>query len=126
MQKNIDQFKKAKIKVLSFAEPEELKEYQKHFQWKMDIYSDPKRTLYQAFGLKKEKIWNIFHPKTILKHIVYFSKGQKMQKAKQDIYQMGGDFILDSNGNVQYSFRSTRPDDRPSIRRLLKELEKLS
>ncbi len=124
MQKNINQFKSKNtvIKVISFADPKDLKEYQEHFQWKMEIFSDPKRNLYRAFDLKRGNWSEVFHPRTILKYVGYIAKGQKLKKTTQDIYQMGGDFIFGRNGKLLYTFQSARPDDRPTVEELLRHL----
>jgi len=124
VQKHLKEFEtlKTKIKAISFAEPPVLKDYKKHFEWKLDLYADPQRKLYHLFGLKRLGVLNIFHPKSILKYTTYFLQGKKIQKATQDIYQMGGDFILNAEGRLTYAFRSHRPDDRPSVNELLKAL----
>ena len=112
------------IKIISFARPESLTEYQKHFQWKFDIYSDPERKLYHSFGMKQISALNVFHPRTLLKYAQYALEGKKIEKTKEDIYQIGGDVLLDANGKVRYRFCSQRPDDRPSIETLLTEIKK--
>ncbi len=127
MQKNIEKLsqKNVQIKVISFAKVDELKKYQDHFQWKFDLYSDPERKLYQLFGMKKGNTLQVFHPKTVLKYFTYFLQGKKIEKTKDDIYQLGGDILLDSRGEVRARFCSERPDDRPSMDILLNEIKKL-
>jgi hypothetical protein len=40
-------------------------------------------------------------------------------KTGDDIYQAGGDFLLDSAGRVLFAHRSRDPADRPAVSRLL-------
>ena len=42
-----------------------------------------------------------------------------------DIFQSGGDFLFDRNGNVLYAHRSKDPADRPTITALLKQIDRL-
>ena len=127
MQNNIDEFKRRNIfiKVISFAELKELQIYQEHFQWKMELYSDPKRTFYKFMGLTRGSWFKVFHPKTAFKYVQYFLEGKKMKKTRQDIYQMGGDFIFNKNGELKYVFKSQRPDDRPSVSELINQIKNL-
>jgi hypothetical protein len=43
----------------------------------------------------------------------------------EDIYQSGGDFLLNSAGNVLYAYRSQSPADRPAPKKLLQEIDRV-
>jgi hypothetical protein len=45
--------------------------------------------------------------------------------AGDDIYQAGGDFLLDRDGNILFAHRSQDPSDRPSASRLLEVIDQL-
>jgi len=42
-----------------------------------------------------------------------------------DIFQSGGDFLLDRDGNVRYAHRSKDPTDRPTVTELLQQIDQL-
>ena len=44
---------------------------------------------------------------------------------KDDIYQSGGDFLLDRDGKILFAHRSQNPSDRPSASRLLQVIDQL-
>jgi hypothetical protein len=41
-----------------------------------------------------------------------------------DIYQSGGDFLLDRDGNVLFAYRGKDPADRPPMAVLLREIDR--
>lgn len=43
----------------------------------------------------------------------------------EDVYQSGGDFLLDRNGNLLYAHRSQDPADRPTVATLLSEIDRV-
>jgi hypothetical protein len=44
---------------------------------------------------------------------------------KDDIYQSGGDFVVDREGNILFAYRSQDPADRPSAAELLRAIDRL-
>jgi peroxiredoxin len=128
VQKHIKKFNEfnVRITVISFADDMSLAPYKANFKWDMELVSDPTRKLYKQYGLKRGKILDILHPKTLLKYTGYILQGKKMKKPTEDIYQLGGDFILDAKGKVFFSYPSKHPEDRPSVKLLLKQLKKLT
>ena len=40
-----------------------------------------------------------------------------------DIYQSGGDFLIDGGGNILFAHRSQNPADRPAVARLLMAID---
>jgi hypothetical protein len=42
---------------------------------------------------------------------------------KEDIYQSGGDFLIDHDGRILFAHRSRDPADRPSAERLLQVID---
>lgn len=107
------------VKVISFAPPESVQSYLDQFGWKFEIFSDPNREVYKLFGLGRAKPWKIFHPRTVYKFVKLLIQGEKVQKAKEDEFQMGGDFLIDAEGRLLYDFRSGTPDERPTVEELL-------
>jgi len=110
--------------VVSFAKPAVLRNYQKHQKWKFDLYADPEKKLYKAFGLRRAKLREVLHPSAMKKYMKYLFQGKKMEMPTDDIYQMGGNYILSAEGKLVYAHQSQTPVDRPSVPELLRELSK--
>jgi peroxiredoxin len=115
------------IAVVSFAEPARLVPYQEHHQWPFTILSDPGRNAYRRFALKRLSWFRVFSPATLKLYWELLRKGMKMSaRGKDDIYQAGGDFLLDRQGNILFAHRSQDPADRPTASRLLEVIEELT
>jgi len=123
-----EEFKKrgAQIVVVSFMPLESLKAYQEIHHWPYLLLSDPDRKFYRLLRLQKGTAFQIFHPKTLLSYTRYVIQGKKIEKTKEDIYQLGGDFIFDRKGIYRFGYPSQRPDDRPPVSLLIQKVSKIS
>ena len=119
--------RRVSIVVVSFAEQSTLVHYQEKHQWPFTILTDPARTAYQVFALKRLTWWQVFSAATLKLYLKLFREGMKREDyGKQDIYQSGGDFLLDRGGNILFAHRGQDPADRPSAITLLKEIDRVS
>ena len=89
-----------------------------------DLLIDPKRAVYQAYGLERSfaRSWNL---RTIWKYVKLLLSGRKWRGIQGDSAQLGGDFIIDSKSIIQLAYRSYDPTDRPSIENLHEILRRL-
>ncbi len=86
---------------------------------------DPKRQSYKAYKLEKSILhswgWN-----NIRYHIRAIFKGEKWSGYRGDMNQLGGNFIVDAQGIIQFAYPSRDPTDRPSLKKLLTVLRQLN
>ena len=114
-----------KIVVVSFAEPAMLARYQEHHHWRFPILADPERAAYRAFGLERLAWHRVFSLATLKLYLKLIRKGLvRDDYGDSDVYQAGGDFLLDRCGTIYFAHRSQDPADRPSVSMLLKAIDK--
>jgi hypothetical protein len=90
------------------------------------MLADPERKAYGYFGLKRLPWHRVFSLPTLKFYFHLLLKGRKLENyGRDDFYQSGGDFLLDRTGKILFAYRSHDPADRPPVRRLLAEVEKL-
>lgn len=126
MQQQHGEFKRrgVAIAVVSFAEPVKLVRYQAHHQWPFIMLADPERRAYQAFALKRLSWFQVFSPAALKLYWKLLRGGMKQERfTGEDIYQSGGDFLLDVSGNILFAHRSQDPADRPAPARLLAAID---
>jgi len=112
------------ISVVSFAEPPRLVRYQEHHRWPFTMLADPERRAYQAFALKRLSWFQVFSPAALKLYWKLLRGGMKPEHYEgDDIYQSGGDFLIDRNGNILFAHRSQDPADRPSVLNLLQAID---
>jgi peroxiredoxin len=115
------------IVVVSFAEPAKLIPYQEYHRWPFTILADPERVAYQEFALKRLSWFQVFSPTTLKLYWKLLRQGMKRSGyGKEDIYQSGGDFLLDRDGNILFAHRSRDPSDRPPAARLLQVIDEVA
>ena len=91
------------------------------------MLADPGRKAYQAFALKRLSWLNVFSLATLKLYFRLIRQGMKGEDyGKDDIYQSGGDFLLDGEGNVLFAQRSQNPSDRPPAAKLLREIDRVT
>lgn len=86
---------------------------------------DPNRVAYRAYGLEHSLVrswgWNVWW-----RYIELLLVGQKWRGIQGDSGQLGGDFIVDTDGVIRWAYRSHDPTDRPSMNQLLAVLSNCS
>jgi peroxiredoxin len=112
------------VAVVSFAEPAKLVRYQEHHQWPFIMLADPERKAYETFALKRLSWFQVFSPAALKLYWKLLRSGMKQERYEgDDIYQSGGDFLLDRTGTILFAHRSQDPADRPTVARLLMAID---
>jgi hypothetical protein len=83
------------------------------------VLLDNARELYGAWGMSRASVWNVWGPASWWGFIKLLLHGRKLQLPTDDVYQMGGDVLIDPQGIVRLHYISRYPLDRPSIDTLL-------
>ena len=113
------------IVVVSFAEPGTLSSYIEDHHWPFTILADPERKAYAAFALTRLSWWQVFSPAMFKLYFKLVGKGfPRRDYGKEDVYQAGGDFVLDREGNILFAHRSKDPGDRPQVGNLLMAIDR--
>jgi len=116
----------ADVVFVAFDEPEALRDdLVDGLDLAFPLIPDQERVAYGAWGLHRLSWWRIWlDPKVWWQYGKMMLQGERLRKAGADPYQMGGDFIVDSEGTVVYA-RPQQQDDRPPIGELIQVLEGL-
>jgi peroxiredoxin len=125
-QKSAFDHRGTRIVVVSFVESSKLRDYQERRRWPFPVLADPDRKAYRIFALPKLKLWRIFSPSTLKFYRQQIRRGMKRERYDgADIFQSGGDFLLDRDGKILYAHRSKEPADRPTVGTLLQQIDQL-
>ena len=117
----------ARVLVVSFADVRQLDGFSKHLKLPFDIASDPDHRAYKDYGLLVADFFDVWHPKVALKYAALMLKGRRPKFApkSEDLSQLGGDFVIDGDGQIAYSFISRRADHRPDVKELVSAIDGL-
>jgi peroxiredoxin len=83
---------------------------------------DPGQELYRLFGLFRS-VWRTFSPRTLLYYTKARLSGATKEMTGSDVYQLGGDFLINRRGTIRFDHRSIDPVDRPKVAELLSLLK---
>lgn len=90
------------------------------------MLADPERKAYGAFALKRLSWFQVFSPAALKLYWKLIRGGMKQDRYQgEDIYQSGGDFLLDDSANVLFAHRSQDPADRPAPAQLLAAIDRI-
>lgn len=111
-----------KIVVVTFESLSSARSYCEETGLDWPLLIDESKGLYRDYGMLAASLWDIWGPKTWWVYGQEILKGHKPKKTTADIYQRGGDVLIDQEGVVRLHHVSAGPADRPSIATILHRL----
>lgn len=108
------------VVVVTFAEDEEALNYQNETNLEWSLVIDRQRQMYDFFGLARASFWDVWGPATWWSYIKEMLRGNMPKKTDGDIYQRGGDVLIDPQGIVRFHYIGRGPGDRPAVDSILK------
>lgn len=85
---------------------------------------DEKREVYRSYGMLNASFWDVWGPKTWWAYLKQIVKGGKLKKSEGDIFQRGGDVLIDPAGIVRLHYVGNGPADRPTVEAILNAIHK--
>lgn len=82
--------------------------------------SDTTRGVYKDYGMLTAPFWDVWGIKTWRVYFKELLKGIKPKKSEGDIYQRGGDVLIEAEGIVRLHHIGEGPADRPSVEKILR------
>jgi peroxiredoxin len=112
-----------KIVVVTFANDFLARSYVEDTGLTWPLLIDGDRTVYRAYGMLSASFWDVWGPKTWLVYARELLKGRHLEKSADDIYQRGGDVLIDPQGIVRLHHIGSGPADRPAVEEILKIIQ---
>lgn len=106
-----------RVLIISFSAPPFVRAWLEETGVPFPVLLDENLSVYRSYGLKRSAA-RTFSPKTLWYYFRRRSDRIKHANA-DDIYQLGGDFIVDGDGILRFVYPSREPVDRPPINQLL-------
>ena len=122
MRDRLDEFGDAEVVVILFTRQRNLRGYRARYGIPFTCVTSEDLAAYRAYGLRRGPWWRVWGPPVWLAYARLVARGRRFERPTEDTLQLGGDFVVDADGELVYAFRSTRPDDRPAIAELLTAL----
>ena len=112
-----------KIAVVTFEAGFLARSYVEETALTWPLLVDDTRETYRNYGMLSASFWDVWGPKTWWAYLKEIVKGKKLIKSEGDIFQRGGDVLIDPGGTVQLHHIGVGPADRPTVEALLKKID---
>lgn len=116
--------RKVRIAVVTFENDFLARVYAEEASLAWPLLVDDTRETYRAYGMLSASFWEIWGPKTWWAYLKEILKGEKLRKPGGDIFQRGGDVLVDPEGIVALHHVGVGPADRPPVERLLQVIDR--
>lgn len=105
------------IFVISFEEPAVVQRYRDEAGIRFRVVADPTRQLYRLFEMQRAAASQIINWRSLRGYLgLVFGKRRAVKwPSNHDYLQLGGDVVVDPQGQIQLHHASETPDDRPDI-----------
>ncbi len=111
-----------KIAVVTFENDSFARSYVVETSLTWPLLVDDTRETYRNYGMFSASLWDVWGPKSWWAYIRGLIKGEKLRRSEGDIYQRGGDVLIDPNGIVSLHHVGVGPADRPAIETILNNI----
>lgn len=110
--------------VVTMGNPAEAGEFCRRQRLPFRCLSDPSRGAYRAYGLRRGAVAQVIGPETVMAGLRAAAKGFFPSMPVQDAYQLGGVFLIGTDGTVRYAHYPRHAGDNPpsgAIRRAVEQ-----
>ena len=106
--------------VVSFAGPPLLAGFERELALPVELFGDPGREAYAAFGFGRASVARVWlDPRVWARYAQLVARGRRPRRPQEDTRQLGGDVLVDEHGRIEWVYRSSGPEDRPSMTEIL-------
>jgi peroxiredoxin len=119
-----DQFARHEVAivVVTFEHDYFARRYVEETRLAWPLLIDDQREVYRSYGMLAASFWDIWGPASWWAYLKALLKGQHLQKSSGDVFQRGGDVLIDPDGIVRLHHVGSGPADRPPATAIIKLL----
>lgn len=121
--RNIERLRAAGIGVVGVghAPPAIVEKFIEREKITFPIVTDPHRESYKFFGLGRVRALHFLRPRILFNFIKLLFKGEKIRRLTwtEDVFQLGGDFLIDRKRTILVAYPSQDATDRPGVETIL-------
>jgi peroxiredoxin len=108
---SLREFKDENIVLVGMGDQKETAEFRRRMEVPQKMISDPTKTLFQQFGLRRASFGQFVNPRVVKRGISALRAGHREGLPNADPFQLAGVFILNQDGEVLFEHRSSDASD---------------
>ncbi|HLZ69320.1 MAG TPA: peroxiredoxin-like family protein [Dehalococcoidia bacterium] len=113
------------VALITMGKPAQAAEFCREQRLSYTCLSDPARNSYRAFGLRRGSTADVMGPGPMLAGLRAASKGHFVGRPVDDVYQLGGSFLVDTAGRIAYAHYPRHAGDQPAAGDLKRAVSRL-
>lgn len=121
--RHYEQIRAAGIGVIGIghAPPDVVERFVEREKIPFPVVTDPHREGYKHLGLGRVGFMHFLRPRILFNFIKLLFKGEKIRRltGTEDVFQLGGDFLINRNRQILVAYPSQDATDRPSVATIL-------
>lgn len=114
----------ARVVLVGMGTVEQTADFVRQLEVPFPMACDPRRRAYAAFALKRMPPLGFLSPALAFKGLAAVSRGHGMGFPKGDVRQLGGLFVIDSQGTIIHRHEARDPSDHPEPAAILTLLQR--
>lgn len=103
-----------RVALITMGKPAEAAAFCRARRLPYTCLSDPARRSYRAFGLRRGSWAEVMGPAPAIAYLRAASRGHFTGRPVDDVYQLGGIFLVDTDGTVAYARYPRHAGDQPA------------
>jgi peroxiredoxin len=107
------------VVLVGLGTAEQAEKFRAEFSLSFPIICDPQKELYRRYGLGRGGVSSLVSPAVLLRGMRTMSRGYAPGIPRGDVMQMPGVFLINTEGNILYSYYSKDASDHPPVDTLL-------
>ncbi len=115
MRDRLEELSPAAVALVTFTRQRNLRGYRGRLGLPYPVLADEERAAYRAYGLGRGPWWRVWGWATVQEYARLLRRGSRLGLPTEDTLQLGGDFVVGSDGRLAYVHRSNGPADRPPV-----------
>lgn len=123
-QKLVD--KNTAVLVLTFEELWRAKQYVEEVSLPWPLLVDGNRQMYRAYGMGRGRVRDVMGWSSWGAYLRLITQGRSLRRPTADVYQLGGDVLIDPIGNIRKVHVAERPVDRPPVETVMQWIDEVN
>ena len=103
----------------------EAQEFHDRLKLTYPVYGDPDQSVYQAFHVPRGNVWQVAGPQLWWEGLKALTRSG-IGRPRGDLMQLGGSFLIDTNGQMVWSFRPGSSAEFPNMDEVIVAADTLS
>lgn len=108
-----------RIVVITFENDYFARSYVEETSLSWPLLVDTTRETYANYGMLTASFWDVWGPATWWAYAKGVARGLRVRGSAGDVYQRGGDILIDPSGIVRLHHVGVGPADRPAVETIL-------